>query len=652
VTSARGTRAARARAAATAWWREAVRPRGAIARLTLRAGGGVVSALVAVNVLLGLAPVVFVVAMSEIIGRVPAAVAAGDPSAWRSILPVFSVGATAFIVQTVLAPVQLSLGELMRRRVDEWVFDTVMVASLRSPGIAPLEDPETLNVLQNATRQLGTSFRTPGQGCAGALALIARYLRLASLVAVVGWAVSWWAAAALLATVLVFRHGQVAGTRRYTRVWRELSTGERRAEYLRDIAVRPGAGKEIRIFGLTGWLADRYEESYRGWLAGIWRERRRVFLWPFLWFTAFGLVMAVAVFVLLSRDAAAGTVSLTDLALTLQAAVAALLLGEAYPESDVVVQSAGRSLASLAELRRRMAETDDPEPTAPATVETAGLPRRSIRFENVRFGYPRGDRLVLDGLDLELPAGRSTAVVGLNGAGKTTLVKLLTRLYEPTSGAVRADGLDLRTLPLVAWRRRVSVVFQDFVHFELSAADNIALGAAHVARDDEAVRRAARRAGVLEVLERLPLGLDTPLSRAYPDGVDLSGGQWQRVAIARSLYALDAGARVLVLDEPTAALDVRAEADFFDRFVELTRGATSLLISHRFSSVRRADRIVVIDGGRVIEQGSHDELVAAGGRYARLFALQAERFEEGAGGRRLGAGRRAARNRPAEGMIR
>lgn len=630
---------ARLRTALTAWYQEAVRPRGAVATMLPKAGGGLVSVLVAVNVLLGLAPVVFVVATSTAIGRVPAAVS-GGPASWRLLLPVFVIAAIAFAVQTVLAPAQLSLGELVRRRVDERVFDAVIGASLRTPGIAPLEDPDTLDTLREATRQLGASWHTPGQGCAGLLALVARYVRLGGLVAVVGWAASWWAAAVLLATVLVFRHGQISGHRRYSRVWRRLSTVERRSEYLRNLAVRPGAGKEIRIFGLVDWLADRYEASYRGLLTGIWRERRRLYLWPFLWFTAFGFVMAAAVFVILSRDAATEQVNLTDLALTLQAAVAALLLGEHYPEADLLILSACQSLVSLAEVERRMADADEPTATATAGPDAAGMPRKAIRLAGVRFAYPRADRLVLAGLDLELPAGRSTAVVGVNGAGKTTLVKLLTRLYEPTGGQILVDEVDLRTLPVAGWRRQVSVVFQDFIRFELSAADNIALGAVHVPRDDEAVRRAAQRAGILDFLDGLPRGLDTPLSRGYPDGVDLSGGQWQRVAIARSLYALAAGARVLILDEPTSALDVRGEAEFFDRFVELTRGATVLLISHRFSTVRRADRIMVVDGGQVIEQGSHDELVAAGGQYSRMFKLQAERFDDEADhGRRGGDGR-------------
>ena len=255
-------------------------------------------------------------------------------------------------------------------------------------------------------------------------------------------------------------------------------------------------------------------------------------------------------------------------------------------------------------------------------------PREAVRFEGVGFAYPGTRALVLDGLELELPAGRSTAVVGVNGAGKTTLVKLLTRLYEPTAGRITVDGADVADLDPEQWRRRIGVIFQDFVRFELSASDNIAVGAPHLV-DPDGVRAAAERAGVLDVVEALPLGLESPLSRAYDGGADLSGGQWQRVAIARALYAVHAGARVLVLDEPTSALDVRAEVEFFDRFVELTRGVTSLLISHRFSSVRRADGIVVVDRGRVVEQGSHDELMDAGGHYARLFRLQAERFAAG-----------------------
>jgi ATP-binding cassette subfamily B protein len=227
---------------------------------------------------------------------------------------------------------------------------------------------------------------------------------------------------------------------------------------------------------------------------------------------------------------------------------------------------------------------------------------------------------VLDGLDLEIPAGRSTAIVGVNGAGKTTLVKLLARLHDPAGGTISVDGVPLTELDARRWQRQIAVVFQDFNRYPLSLAENITLGRAG------SPERAAERAGAAEL--RGDVGWPTILSRQYEGGTDLSGGQWQRVALARALFAVEHGATVLVLDEPTAWLDVRAEAAFFDRFLEITRDLTSIVISHRFSTVRRADQICVLDGGRLAERGTHDELMAAGGIYAEMFRLQAARFEE------------------------
>jgi ATP-binding cassette, subfamily B, bacterial len=260
------------------------------------------------------------------------------------------------------------------------------------------------------------------------------------------------------------------------------------------------------------------------------------------------------------------------------------------------------------------------------------VPVHQIRFEQVSFRYDADGPLVLDRLDLTIPAGASLAVVGLNGAGKTTLVKLLCRLYEPEAGRITADGIDIRSFDGAVWQRRIAAIFQDFVHFELPVRDNVGFGAPELLADDErgdaAITHALERAGALEFVTALPRGIDTPLSRQYTDGADLSGGQWQRIAIARALLAVDGGARVLVLDEPTAALDARAEVAFFERFLDLTSGATSVVISHRFSTVRRADRIAVLENGRVLEDGTHDELLARGGRYAELFTLQAARFAE------------------------
>jgi ABC-type multidrug transport system fused ATPase/permease subunit len=224
---------------------------------------------------------------------------------------------------------------------------------------------------------------------------------------------------------------------------------------------------------------------------------------------------------------------------------------------------------------------------------------------------------VLQGFDLAIPAGSSLAIVGQNGAGKTTLAKLLCRLYDPQAGAIEIDGIEVRELDLDSWRSRLAAVFQDFVRFELSLRENVAPAGA----PDAVVRAALEAAGAGDLA-----GLDTVLARGYQGSTDLSGGQWQRVALARAMCAVQLGAGVVLLDEPTAQLDVRGEAEIFDRILAASRHCTTILISHRFSTVRHADRICVLEHGKVVELGTHDELMAKGGRYRTMFDLQAQRF--------------------------
>jgi ATP-binding cassette subfamily B protein len=250
------------------------------------------------------------------------------------------------------------------------------------------------------------------------------------------------------------------------------------------------------------------------------------------------------------------------------------------------------------------------------TRAAAGLPAREIRFRGVTFGY--AGTPVLDGLDLTIPAGSSLAIVGQNGAGKTTIAKLLCRLYDPQAGAIEIDGVDLRDLDVDGWRARLAAVFQDFIRFEWPMRDNVrpAGGA-----DAAAIAQALESAGASNLA-----ALDTILARGYDGGTELSGGQWQRVALARALCAVQLGAGVVLLDEPTAQLDVRGESEIFDRLLSATRRCTTILISHRFSTVRHADRICVLEHGRVVELGTHEELMAKGGRYRTMFDLQAHRF--------------------------
>jgi ABC-type multidrug transport system fused ATPase/permease subunit len=242
-----------------------------------------------------------------------------------------------------------------------------------------------------------------------------------------------------------------------------------------------------------------------------------------------------------------------------------------------------------------------------------------IRFRDLTFSYPRGAP-VLDRFDLTIPAGSSMAIVGQNGAGKTTLAKLLCRLYDPQSGVIEVDGRDVREFTLESWRNRVTAVFQDFIRFELSVRENVAPAGA----PDEVILAALEAAGASTLGS-----LDTVLARGYEGGTELSGGQWQRIALARCLCAVKQGAGLVLLDEPTAQLDVRGEAEIFERLLAATRHCTTILISHRFSTVRHADQICVLENGKVIELGTHRELIALGGRYRTMFDMQAKRFGSG-----------------------
>ena len=380
------------------------------------------------------------------------------------------------------------------------------------------------------------------------------------------------------------------------------------------MAVDPPSAKELRMFGLADWTVDRFtarRQRLHELQAAATRLRER----PLALSLATVVVANLVVLGYLGLQLSGNDLSLGRAVVFAQVAVGTSLL--AFGGLNWALDGAAAPTAAVLRLETAAARAGALQRVGDRPAD--GLPAREIRFRDVGFGYPRSGRQVFEGLDLTIPAGRSLAIVGQNGAGKTTLAKLLCRLYDPDTGAIEVDGADLRDLDVTAWRSRVTAVFQDFVRFELTLRENVAPQGA----PDDDVRAALADAGADGLAD-----LDTPLSKQYDSGVDLSGGQWQRVALARALCAVRQGAGLVLLDEPTAQLDVRGEAAIFERVLAATRGVTTVLVSHRFSTVRRVDLICVVERGRVVELGGHDELMAAGGRYRTMFDLQAERFAD------------------------
>jgi ATP-binding cassette subfamily B protein len=486
-----------------------------------------------------------------------------------------------------------------------------------------LEKPGTAGVLADARAGFDGAMPTPGDAAAGTLALIARYGQLAGAVVLVAVTVSPLAGVVITVTALVVRRGQRGSLGKFGLLWLSLQPLRQRMMYLRTLGAGPKAAKEMRMLGILDWYRERHRSDSRALLDPLWKGRRGIYFRPFLGHAAVALAGGAIVLTLLATTAADGRMSLAQIAIAVQAVLIPVRFGVHFPEADVQTQYGMLAYDALTGFEQAAA---DGQATQSGERTTPTAPREGIRFDGVEFGY--GGAPVLDGVTFTLPAGRSTAIVGLNGAGKTTLVKLLARLYDPDAGAILADGVDLRRHDPREWQRQLAIIFQDYVRYELDAAANISGLAEPEGTTPETLMAAARRAGAEEIVTGLPHGLGTILSRQYRGGTDLSGGQWQRLALARAFHAVQRGASVLVLDEPTAHLDVRAEVAFYDNFLALTEGLTTLIISHRFSTVRRADQIVVLDGGRVAEVGGHDELTAANGLYAELFRMQASRFEE------------------------
>ena len=554
-----------------------------------------------VVLLRGVLPAVFAIAMGVLVAAVQRVDSLAGPLALTGVV---------FVLLQILAPLQTSVSHNLGDRTAAWLYDRLTRACVRPPGMGHLEDPR-LTADLSVARDFDLGMTGPPLSysldfIAGGLVEMIGGVSAAAVL----FGYAWWApmllAGAWLATHWLLRESAIWQDRNTD----EVRSAQRDSDYAYRLAVDPPGSKELRLFGLVGWTIDRFiarRTKLHQLQYHATRLRERPLAWSLLLVTGANVV----VFWSLANAVADGRVDLGGLVVYAQCAVGTSLI--AFGGLNWALDGAAAPVAAVLRLEPAM---------APAGALVSGsrpadrLPTREIRFRDVTFGYP-GGRSVLEGFDLTIPAGSSLAIVGQNGAGKTTLAKLLCRLYDPQAGAIEIDGVDVRELDLPSWRSRLTAVFQDFIRFELPLRDNVAPGGAR----DHVVLEALERAGASKLAR-----LETILARGYEGGTELSGGQWQRVALARALCAVTLGAGVVLLDEPTAQLDVRGEAAIFERILAATRQCTTILISHRFSTVRQADRICVLEHGKAIELGTHEELMAKGGRYRTMFDLQAQRF--------------------------
>lgn len=510
--------------------------------------------------------------------------------------------------QRMLSLCQSLLRAQLGQRVNVMILEKALTLELTH-----FEDAEFYDKLTRARREASSR----------PLSLVIRTFGLAqNAVSIVSFAVllaqfSPWAVAVLIAAGLPAFIAEARFSGDAFRLFRWRSPETRMQLYLETVLAREDHAKEVKLFGLGSRFLERYQDIFRR----LYREDRALTIRRDAWGLGLGLIATLTLYgayAWIAIEAVRGVISLGEMTMYLmlfrqgQAAVSASLaaIGGMYEDNLY--------LSTLYEYL----ETE--VPPAAGTLVRGPRPEDGVRFESVTFCYPDASDPALVDIDLHLPPGASVALVGENGSGKTTLIKLLTRLYRPTSGRILLDGLDLGEWDAQVLRGRIGVIFQDFARYQMQVGENIGAGDEPHFEDETRWRAAAERGQADEFIATLPAGYRTQLGKWFRDGRELSGGQWQKIALSRAFMRTRAD--ILVLDEPTAAMDAQAEADVFEHFRRIAQGRITILISHRFSTVRMADQIVVIDRGRIVERGTHQELVALDGRYARLFALQAKGY--------------------------